>query len=257
MGAQSKKIDFDDPKTYYNRIGEDNEVRPVSLFDISRDRAIYTFQISDKLMPYDPRFSNTLPYGPATPNRQGLRFGVEYGGKEDKIEAWLNGAIMKEIRGQGTFELKNFTLLRVAANFNFHKMASWEKVLRLTVGYQYEKTSRNGLEVEQVDLSSNLIDLGFEAELFTDFEVLLGAKLLSAQGSDYIPVIEEFNIVQDFPARFNADDTEQLLAAGLKYTFKEGIYLTLQYQTFSSKMGTNNPDDYDLNQVFILYNMNF
>lgn len=257
IGAQSKKVDFNATKSYYNRIGENQDIRRTSLFDLSRDRAIYTFQLSDRLMAYDPRFSNTMPYGLATANRQGVRFDIDYGDDDSSFEVMLNGAFMNEIRGQGTFELKSFTLLRAAANLNFHKMAGWEKTLRLTLGYQYEQTSRNGLEVQQMDLSSNLIDLGLEAELFTNFDVLLGAKLMSASGSDYIPVIDEFNIVKDFPARFTADDTEQLIAAGLKYTFKKGIYITLQYQSFSSKMGTNNPNDYDLNQVFVLYNMNF
>ena len=92
-----------------------------SLFDITRDRALYTFQLSDRLMAYDPRYSNTMPYGTATPNRRGVRFGIDYGEQNDKIEANLGGAFMKEIRGQGTFELKDFTLLRAAANFNIHK----------------------------------------------------------------------------------------------------------------------------------------
>ena len=257
IGAQSKKVDFNATKSYYNRIGENQDLRMTSLFDLSRDRAIYTFQLSDKLMAYDPRFSNTMPYGLATPNRQGVRFDIDYGDSDSNFEVMLDGAFMNEIRGQGTFELKSFMLLRATANLNFHKMASWEKTLRLTLGYQYEQTSRNGLEVEQVDLNSNLIDLGLEAELFTNFDILLGAKLMSANGSDYIPVIDEFNIVKDFPARFTADDTEQLIAAGLKYTFKDGIYITLQYQSFDSKLGVNNPNDYTMDQVFVLYNMNF
>ena len=198
-----------------------------------------------------------MPYGTATANRNGIRFGATYGTEEDKIEAKLDGALMNEIRGQGTFELKSFTLLRAAANVNFHKMANWDKKLRLTLGYQYEQTSRGGLEIEKIELTSNLIELGLEAELFSKFELLLGAKLLSAEGTDYIPFIQEFNDVRDFPGLYEADDTESLIAAGLKYEFKEGIYLTLQYQQFSSQLGADNPNDYDLNQVFVLYNMKF
>ena len=257
IGAQSKRVDYRAQKTYYNRIGKENGVRNPSLFDLANDRALYTFRLSDKLMPYDPRFSNTMPYGTATPTRRGVRFGGAYGGDEDKIEAKLDGALMEEIRGQGTFELKSFTLLRAAANFNFHQFASWKKKLRLTLGYQYEAASRDGLEVEKVDLSSNLVELGLEAELFTKFELLLGAKLLTAEGRDYVPLVESFNDIRDFPAPFTADDSETLIAAGLKYEFKKGIYLTLQYQHFSSELGTNNPNDYNFNHVFALYNMNF
>ncbi|MDF1865271.1 MAG: hypothetical protein P1U70_10580 [Saprospiraceae bacterium] len=257
IGAQSKRIDYTANKSFYNRIGTERDVRMPSLFDITRDRALYTFQLSDRLMAYDPRYSNTMPYGTATPNRRGVRFGVDYGEQDDKIEANLSGAFMKEIRGQGTFELKDFTLLRAAANFNIHKFASWENKLRFTLGYQYESISRGGSEVEQADLSSNMIELGLEAELFPKFELLLGAKLLTAEGVDYVPRVDEFNDVKDFPSQFVADDTENLLGAGFKYEFKEGIYMTLQYQSFSSQLGTDDTNDYDLNQIFVLYNMKF
>jgi hypothetical protein len=257
IAAQSRRVNLESDKTYYNRIGQDRNIRMPSLFDLSRDRAMYTFQLFDRLMPYDPRYSNTMPYGDATPNRRGLKLGLEYGDDDEVLNARVDAALLEEIRGSGTFELKNYTLLRAAANVNFHKMAGWKNKLRLTMGYQYEQASRDGLEVEQVDLTSNLIDLGLDVELFTNFELLLGAKLLSAEGSDYVPLIEEFNDVRDFPGRFVADDTEQLLAAGMKYTFKEGIYLTLQYQSFQSQLGADNPNDYNFNQFFVLYNMNF
>ncbi len=257
IGAQSKRIDYVADKTYYNRLGLDDAVRTPTLFDLSRDRALYTFRLSDQLMAYDPRYSNTLPYGQATPNRRGFRFGAMYGETEGPIEASLNGALLEEIRGQGTFELKSFTLVRAAANLNIHKFANWKNKLRLTVGYQYEQTTRGGVDVEQVDLTSNLIDLGLEVEVFSKFELLLGAKQLTSEGTEYVPQLSGFNDVQDFPALFVADDTETLIGAGFKYEFREGIYLTLQYQTFSGELGTERSDDYDFNQFFIIYNMNF
>ncbi|MGB6036217.1 MAG: hypothetical protein WBG42_08110, partial [Cryomorphaceae bacterium] len=112
-------------------------------------------------------------------------------------------------------------------------------------------------EVEQVDLNSNLVEGGVELELFEDFELLFGAKLLVAEGSDYVPRIDEFNIVRDFPNRTEIDDTETLLAGGIKYTFKEGIYLTLQYQSFDATGRSDSFRDYTLNQIFVLYTMKF
>lgn len=257
VGAQSKKVDLDRAKSYYNRLGSGNPLRAPALFDLSRDRAIYTYQISDRLMPYDPRFSNTLPYGAATPNRRGGRVGVIYGRPEGLIETRLNAAFLKEIRGQGTFELKQFTLLRAAADWNIHQLSDWKKKLRLTLGYQYEKTSRGGIEVDRIDLHSHLLETGLEAELFASFELLLGAKILSAEGNEYIPLIEVLNEIKDFPGPYLADDSETLLAGGLKFTFKKGIYLTLQYQQFDLKRARIPENDYQLNQLFLLYNMNF
>ncbi len=257
IGAQSRRIDYQAGKKYYNRVGEDQIRRQTTLFDISRDPAIYTFQLSDKLMPYDPRFSNTFPYGKATPNRRGVTLGADYGKSSDKIEARLDAAFMSEIRGQGTTELKNFSLIKAAATVNINRYIDWKNKLRFTLGYQYELTDRSGVEVEKVNLNSNLLELGLEAELFADFEILLGAKILQAEGSDYIPRIDTFNSVTDFPGRTTIDETETLLAGGLRYNFKEGIYITLQYHALTTRFNQNPLQNYQLDQIFVLYTMNF
>lgn len=257
MGAQSKRVDFNAQKTYYDRIGVDDVLRTPSIFDLSRDRAMYTFRLSDQLMAYDPRFSNAMPYGTATPNRRGINTTIGYGDADDIFEAELKAAFLSEIRGQGTFELKSFTLLRASANFNVHKLIHWENKLRLTAGFQYEQTNRGGVDVEIIDLNSNLIEAGLEIELFTDFELLFGSKILTAKGNEYIPLYENFNNIQDFPAPYIVDDTETMIAGGLRYNFKKGIYLTIQYQSFTSQRGQNNPNNYGFNQFFAIYNMNF
>ncbi|MFN2423696.1 MAG: hypothetical protein ABR572_07955 [Cryomorphaceae bacterium] len=260
MAAQSRRIDLRNEKAFYDRLGADQNIRPLSLFDITRDRAIYTFELNDVLMPYDPRFTNTMPYGIATPNRRGARFSAEQGNDSDPVNARLDGALMSEIRGQGTEELKDFLLLRASANVNIHDYLDWERKQRFTLGYQYESTQRGGVEVEQVDLVSNLVELGFESELFQGFDVLLGVKFLQAQGNEFLPRIDQFNEVIDFNRTNNGvdfDDQEQLYAGGFRYTFKEGVYLTLQYHAFNSRKGDNNPNDFNLNQFFVLYNMYF
>jgi hypothetical protein len=257
VGAQSRRIDYNAEKTFYNRIGEDRNVRQPGLFDLTRDRGLYTFATSDGLMDYDPRYSNTMPYGDATANRQGLKFGIEYGNEDDKINAKINGAFLSELRGQGTAELKSFTLLRASANFNIHKLASLKNKLKATVGLQMESTSRGGQEIEEVDLNSNLIEIGIEAELFSKFELLLGAKIFSSEGRDYVPLIGQFNDILDFPSRLVVDDQETLLGLGLKYEFKKDVFMTLQYNSYSSQLGADNPNDYILDQIFVVYSMKF
>ena len=257
VGAQSKRIEYNGEKTFYNRIGTNRMLRRPTLFDLNRDRGLYTFRISDMLMGYDPRYANAMPYGDATPNRQGVKVGLVCGKIEDKINATVNAAFLQELRGQGTLQLKNFTLLRAAANFNIHKFISYKNKLRLTLGMQVESTSREGQEIEQVDLNSNLIEVGLEAELFSKFELLLGAKLFSAEGTEYIPSIQSFNDIQDFPSRFVADDKETLIGAGFKYEFKKDTYITLQYNTLILEKETDPLNDYDLNQFYVLYTMKF
>ena len=255
--AQSKRVDFNRDKTFFNRIGNDRGIRMPTLFDLARDRAMYTYQLSDRLMAYDPRYANIMPYGQATPNRSGIIIGLDYGSEDDIIEAGADIALLSEIRGQGTTQLKDFTQIRGFANLNLHKLADWKKNLRLTLGLQSENTERGGLEIEQVDLSSTLFEVGLEAELFSRFDLLLGGKFLSAEGNEYIPLIEEFNDVADFPSAYVVDDTESMIGAGFRYRFSDDIYLTLQYQQFSLERANDAANDYDLQQVFVLYNMEF
>jgi hypothetical protein len=257
IAAQSKRVGFNRAKTFYNRIGNDRRVRMPTLFDLGRDRALYNYQFSEDLMAYDPRYANVMPYGKATANRIGLQFGAAYGDDSSPFTAELGVALLDEIRGQGTFELKSFTQIRFAADVHLNRILEWEKTTMLTLGFQQEQTSRDGVEIEQVDLSSNLIEVGLEAELFSRFDLLLGAKLLSAEGRDYVPVIAAFNDVEDFPAAFVADDNETMLGAGIRYRFQQDIYLTIQYQQFNLERALAPTRDYDLRQIFAQYVMKF
>ncbi len=257
IAAQSRRIDFTNQRTFYNRIGNERFVRMPTLFDISRDRALYTFQLAETLMAYDPRYTNVMPYGQATPNRTGLQLGVTYGDDDSPVDGDLSVALLEEHRGQGTFQLKSFMQIRLGANVHIDRLADWKKTTKLTLGLQQEQTDRDGVEVEQVDLSSTLLEVGLEAELFSRFDLLLGAKFLTAEGRDYVPELDRFNDVEDFPAPFIADDTESLIGAGIRYRFRDDVYLTIQYQQFSIERATDPTNDYDLRQFFAQYNMEF
>ena len=92
-----------------------------------------------------------------------------------------------------------------------NKWMDAENDIVLTLGLQHEQSSRGGEALEQVDLSSNLLEVGVQLELFENFDLLFGTKNLSSNGSDYIPDIVIFNFVRDFPPRTEVSDTESLL----------------------------------------------
>ncbi|MDX1545767.1 MAG: hypothetical protein R3247_02195 [Rhodothermales bacterium] len=255
--AQSKRIDYSRTKSFYHRIGNARDLRRVALFDLTRDPALYTFRIANELMRYDPRYSNVLPYGRATPNRRGVHLGATYAPDVSAFTAALDAAFLREIRGQGTPELKDFVLVRAEADVALARLVGWQRALAVTLGAQHERTSRGGAPIEQVDLTSTLVEAGITAEVYDRLDVLLGTKLRTSSGRDYVPTIREFNDVRDFPAPFVTDDQETLLGAGLRYRFREGIYLTVQLQRFSYGDDATPDDDYRLNQIFALYRMSF
>ena len=257
MAAQSKRVDFLQSKTFFPRIGNTSFIRQPTLFDLNRDRSLYTFGLSEVLMAYDPRLNNAMPYGTATANRRGFFLGIDYGDEESAVEAGLQVNSLSEIRGQGTFELKSFLLTRAWADVRFHKLLDVKNALVLTLGLQNEQTDRGGNEIEQIELNSNLLEVGLQIELFENFDLLLGTKNLSSNGSEYIPDIVSFNEVRDFPPRTEFSDTESLLGAGIRYRFKEGVYLSVNYEQMSFQRETDATNNYRIDQIFVLYNMNF
>ncbi|MEM1057538.1 MAG: hypothetical protein AAGI52_18630 [Bacteroidota bacterium] len=255
--AQSKRVDYGRALGSFARIGNDRAARRFGLFDLSRDESIYTFRVADELMPYDPRYSNTLPYGRATPNRRGVRVDAAYAPEGGPITAGLEAAFLREIRGQGTEELKDFLLVRAEADVPIGQIASLDRRIGATLGLQVENTSRGGVPVEAVDLTSVLFEAGLSAEVYDRLDVLLGATLRQSSGRDYVPQYIDFNDIRRFPAPFVTDDQESLLGAGIRYRFADQVYLTVQYQSYSYGDDATPEDDYRLGQVFALYSMNF
>ena len=257
VAAQSKRVDYGQSRSQYNRIGNDRAQRRIGLYDLTRDPAIYTFRIEDGLMAYDPRYSNVLPYGVATPNRRGVRLGADYAPESGLVEADLLVALLREIRGQGTAELKDFVLVRGAADLPIAPLIGYDRALSVSLGAQFEHTSRGGGEFETVDLTSLLVEAGLAAEVYDRLDVLVGTKARRSDGRDYVPVIENFNDVRDFPTAFVTDDRESLVGAGLRYRFSDDVYLTVQFQQFYYGDDATPADDYQVSQVFALYSMSF
>ena len=257
VAAQSKRVDYGQSRSQYNRIGNDRVQRRVGLYDLTRDPAVYTFRIEDGLMAYDPRYNNVLPYGMATANRRGVRLGADYTPESGFFDADVMVALLREIRGQGTAELKDFVLVRGAADIPIAPLIGYGRDLSVSLGAQFENTSRGGGEFETVDLTSVLVEAGLAAEVYDRLDLLVGTKVRRSDGRDYVPVIENFNDVRDFPAAFVTDDRESLVGAGLRYRFSDDVYLTVQFQQFYYGDDATPVDDYQVSQVFALYSMSF
>ena len=257
VSAQSKRVDYTRALGQFNRVGNARLRRAIGLYDLSRDPGVYAFRPQQQLMRYDPRYGNVLPYGRATPNRRGLRVEADWTPEAGPFTTNLLIAALREIRGQGTEELKRFFLAQVGVDVPLAPLVGYARGLDLSLGVQAESTSRDGSEFETVDLTSFMLEAGVAAEVYDRLDVLLGAKARSSSGSDYVPQIENFNDVRDFPARFATDDGESLLAGGLRYRFGDDVYLTLQYQRYAYAADDAPEADYAIGQVFALYRMLF
>ena len=258
--AQSKRVNFANAPATFPIYGDGPlaQNRTANIFDLVKDTAVYNQRIVSQLMTYDPTLNNSQPYGKATPNRQGVNVDVQYKDSAQKIMVNVNGAYLTEIVGQGSpTQKRNFLVLKGGADFHIHKFIGWKKKLILTTGVRYENTKRSGDPVETVDLTSTLIDLGLEVEVLNRLDVLVGTKMLTASGNEFVAVHNKFNDIINFTSAPTINVNQSLLAAGLKYRFSANTYITVQDHIFTYTDGNNSVRNYSFNQFLIMFNMNF
>ena len=128
----------------------------------------------------------------------------------------------------------------------------------LQLGFKGEQVSRkhpDELFVEDVDVSSTLLDAGFKVEVFKDFKLLMAYKRLAVQGRDYLSVrngdftISSFNL-------FDVNHIQQIASAGIMYSFNEKTSFMVNYQLVKFENLMSNVS-FDFNQIFALIQLKF
>ena len=207
-------------------------------------------------MAYNAAYSNTNPFGEATPNRRGIYINLE---SLDSIKIknhYIKCLLLQESVGTGTLQRKSFVLTQLGTNISLNKLINLKKSLTINLGFQNELTFRGGESYEQINLSSNFLDAGLSYEFIPKLNLLFGAKLWVAKGNENLIIRDEFNTVIDFDA-IDINFSESIIAAGLKYDFDEKNTLTLQYQSFDLKNSGIDGIDYAISEFNILYSLNF
>lgn len=255
--AQTKRINFDSsstPQVFKSVANNPFAFRSLNLFDLTREAGIYNQAITEQLMSYDPRYGNVTPYGVATPNRAGIYLNTTYSDSLEKVKAFLNAAVLSEAVPTNSTVHKSFLQLRTGATLSLSKMLNWQKNLKVNLGAQYESTTRDD-GAASADLTSTLVDIGLDAEVATKLDILIGAKILLAQGSDILAERDQYNEVTGAGIAYTVDNSETLLGYGLKYRFSKGTYLSAQHNLFSYVDVNNSNNDYSFNQFLIFFNM--
>lgn len=256
-GAQSKRINYGSLPGYYDRYGNDQRVRSLTLFDVMRNENIYNTSISSNLMAYNPIINNVLPYGMATFNRKGLYAQVNYAHPKEWFSVNVENYTLSEIRGQGTKTLKSYLLNKADVTLNIDKMLNTKHLFKITGGFAVQNTKRKSdLDYEKIDLASTNINAGISYELFKQFDILGGAMFLNAKGNEYSAERNKYGEILDF-VKYDVDTKQNIYAAGLRFRFTDKIYLGTFYQQFQYKNNLKKFDNYNINQLLIIYNMTF
>lgn len=249
--AQSKRINYNQANSLFPTLGNNLDTRAGSLWDLSRDYKLYNRNLTQQLMTYNPRYANTLAYGDATPNRQGVIVGLDYQHKKQIIDAFLNINLLDNIKGEGSLEAKKYQLIKTGATISVDKILDAKKILKVNVGYGSDQVKRSGDAVSSVNYTSNILDAGVDIEVLKNTELLAGIKTIHAKGTEYLPIRDQYNQIQNY-SLLKDDHKENILALGVKYRFTKNINVSLQnHYVKIADFGTN----YAINQTFILFNL--
>jgi hypothetical protein len=257
-GAQSKRLNYNNTPSFYDRYTNQQSLRSIGLFDLIRDEKLYNRSInSEGLMAYNPAYNNAMPYGIATFNRQGINAKVNFNDPKKILNLEIESYFLKELIGQGTTKLKSFKIIKSNAELNLKKLISIENNFKITAGFSFQSSIRNSeTNYEEINLNSAIVNTGIEFELYKNIDILAGFIYNQAKGNEILPSRNIYSEVVDFN-EYNINIKELMLGGGLRYRFSDKIYLAALYQNYDNSNKLNSEFSYSMNQFIIIYNMKF
>lgn len=244
-GAQNIRLDYLSESGIFPVITNDQISRQMGLLDYLYNDVAYSKTFDNQMDIYNPSFSNALPYGLATPNRLGISLNAKESLWDENIDISADIYSLKEVLGSGTEELKSFFKASAMLDANIKK---WQ----LKSGFSFEKTNREGLIYEQVDLTNLIFDFGLDFKLTNNISVMYGAKFHMSDGKDLIPLYDAQNQIVFYNNYEIIDYSQSLNAVGLNIDFNQKSKLTISYNSFVQYFETK----YKLNQFQLLYRLN-
>ena len=113
MGAQTRRIQYNNSTTTYPYYSNNYTQRKVSLLDVMSDPNVYNKNLSTSLMSYNPMYSSVTPYGDATPNRIGFTAKISNMNITDFFSTNIQTQYFSEVIGQGTTQKRMLNLKRL------------------------------------------------------------------------------------------------------------------------------------------------
>lgn len=258
--AQTARMNVDRSLSLFTNVYQNTTQRQQTLFDRFTDENIYNRNISPVLYNFLPQFGNVTPYGQATPNRRGASFGISTDTSLKVVDAEFGVDLLSEILGEGTPNLRKYTVIKGGASINFHKLLNWNKRLILSGGIRNESTTRDGQA--PIDFKSTLVDGGLTIEIVKNIDLVGGIKLLNAKGSEYSTTRDQFNLISTDPTvaslkSLTLNVNQLIYSGGLRIRFTERSFFMANYNVSNYKDVNDDNKSYLNNQLFLNYTISF
>ena len=255
MGAQSRRIQYNNITTTYPYYSNNYTQRKVSLLDVISDPNVYNQNLSTSLMSYNPVYSSVSPYGDATPNRIGFTAKISNMNITDFFSANIQTQYFTEVIGQGTTQKRMLNKSAFHSSLLLDKLLSLKKSIIVEGSMNLETVNRGGEDFEKIDFNSILYSGSISYELIKNLKIIAGAKVFYAEGNEFISERDKYDQINDYSHTIY-DSKETLLIAGLQHHFTDDIYFTMQYNQFNVLDKTNTYDEFSLGRLIFMFNMN-
>jgi hypothetical protein len=255
IGAQTRRIQYNNTTTTYPYYSNNYTQRKVSLLDVMSDPNVYNKNLSTSLMSYNPMYSSVSPHGDATPNRIGFTAKISNMNITDFFSANIQTQYFTEVIGQGTSQKRMLNKSALQSMLLLNKLLSTKKSLILEGSINLETVNRSGEDFEKIDFTSILYSGSISYELIKNFKIIAGAKVFYAEGNEFIADRDKYDQINDYSNQIY-DSKETILIAGLQHHFTEDIYFTMQYNQFNVLDKTNTYDEFSLGRLIFMFNMN-
>jgi hypothetical protein len=238
-GAQTRRLNYSTESTYFDRYTNNQITRPMGLWDIYNNAAVYNTQIEKGLSNYYPHYNNIDPYGLATPNRQGLDLSISRVDDENRYAVQVELGMLKEIEGEEANQpdvLKSYNSISAHTDIHVNEfIAGFDRGVLLQLGYtQNHTTSDNDAvsDAKKTDLKSERITAGLTVELSKELDFMAGYEIFTAKGFDHVISRDSYDELNYYPS-FGTDLSEDIFGLGFKYKFNEKNDLQILWQDYN------------------------
>ena len=263
-GSQSKRINYSRSPNNFPQINNNSSNRDIFFSDIIydinfiRSNSFYNRIIDYKLDDFNPIFGVIQPYGLATPNRRGIssKFTISDSSKIILLSSEIS--FLNDLVGEGISSKRNYSEYSLSLDFHLNRLLNFDKKILFKGGFSNSTSKREHpeiLNVQNIDLSCRVADLGLEFQIINNLSILASHKRLKSKGLDYLPIRNEDFSIESFNA-FNCDLVHEINSFGIAFDFSKKSSVLLNYQILNFKDNLL-ASEYVVNQFFVLVQIKF
>jgi hypothetical protein len=203
------------------------------------------YSAGHNLIPYIVYENNAMPYGDATPNRQGLI--IKLSGKyfDDILIPYFKYSYLEEIISYLPLPVSAYFARTFVNAEGGAKLKFWDFIL--SGGYKHEHTYNNAPTGDDVNLNSGIMDLGIEYRPDKKWVLAAGYRNIAFSGSEFPYTYN--GSAWDYLSRQEYDENIASYGVGIDYQFVSAATIGMSYTSTVIKDNKINANSFNAQEI--------